>query len=151
SSSQVLTGFSLQYGSATGNFGAASNQIYAFPAGTTIPAGAYLLIQCGSVGAAGGPFPVPADLTTGNLSMGAASGKVALCNITTGLGCGATATTCTLPSASIIDLVSYGVSNNAEGGATVNNGVALVNTQGCVRKTLGCTDTDNNNADFDVI
>ena len=33
----------------------------------------------------------------------------------------------------------------------MNNGTALVNTQGAVRKTNGCTDTDNNNNDFDVV
>ncbi|HZT61273.1 MAG TPA: lamin tail domain-containing protein [Pyrinomonadaceae bacterium] len=33
-----LTGFSLQYGSSTGNFGSSSTNIYAFPAGTTIAA-----------------------------------------------------------------------------------------------------------------
>jgi len=137
---QDISGFSLQYGSATGNFGNTATQIFAIPAGTTIPAGGYLLI------------PVTPDLSSTNLSMGAASGKVALVNNSTALGCGATATTCTLPAANIIDLVSYGASNNAEGGVTVNNGVALPsNTNGCVRKTNGCTETDNNNADFEVI
>jgi hypothetical protein len=56
-----------------------------------------------------------------------------------------------LPNANIVDLVSYGVSNNAEGGATVNNGVALTSTQGAVRKNSGCQDTDNNNNDFTVV
>ncbi len=148
---QLLTGFSIQYGSSTGNFGNTASQIYAFPAGTSIPAGGYLLIQCGSAGAAGTAFPVTPDLITANLAMSAASGKVALANQATGLGCGATATSCTLPHAAIIDLVSFGASNNAEGGVSVNNGIALNNTQGSVRKTLGCTDTDNNNLDFDVI
>jgi len=148
--SQLLTGCSIQYGSATGNFGASATNIYAFPAGTSIAPGGYLLIQLGTPGTAGVALPVTPDIITTNLAMGAASGKVALANVATGLGCGATATTCTLPHASIIDLVSYGVSNNGEGGTTVNNGAALTNTQGSVRKTLGCTETDNNNLDFDV-
>ncbi len=149
--SQSLTGFSIQYGSATGNFGSVTTNIYAFPAGTSIPAGGYLFIQVGGAGTVGAAFPVTPDIITSNVVMSASSGKVALANITTALGCGATATTCTLPHANIIDLVSYGASNNAEGGATVNNGVALTNTQGCVRKTLGCTETNNNNLDFDVV
>jgi hypothetical protein len=148
---QSLTGFSIQYGSATGNFAATATNLYAFPAGTSIPAGGYLLIQVGGAGTVGAALPVTPDLITTNLTMSAASGKVALASQATSLACGATATTCTLPSASIIDLVSFGASNNGEGGTTVNNGTALNNTQGAVRKTLGCTETDNNNLDFDVV
>lgn len=148
---QVLTGYSLQYGSSGGNFGASASQIYEFPAGTSIPAGGYLFIQLGSMGGGGSAFPVTPDLTSPNLSMAATSGKVALCNTITALGCGATAGPCTLPNAAIIDLVAYGAANNAEGGTSVNSGSALTNTQGCVRKTNGCTETDNNNADFDVV
>lgn len=148
---QVLTGFSIQYGSATGNFGSVATNVYAFPAGTSIAAGKYLLIQFGAAGTVGAALPVTPDIITPNLTMSASSGKVALANIATALGCGATATTCTLPSSSIIDLVSFGAANNGEGGTTVNNGVALSNTLGGVRKTLGCTDTDNNNLDFDVV
>ncbi len=148
---QLLTGYSIQYGSATGNFGSATTNVYAFPAGTSMPAGSYLLIQCGAAGTGGAALPVAADIITGNLTMSAASGKVVLSNQAAALGCGATATACTLPSASIIDLVAYGTANNAEGGTSVNNGTALVNTQASVRKNNGCTDTDNNNADFDVI
>ncbi|MBV9927729.1 MAG: lamin tail domain-containing protein [Acidobacteria bacterium] len=150
-STVVLTGYSLQYGAATGNFGSVSTNIYSFPAGTSIPAGKYLFVQLSSAGTVGGNFPVSPDLTTTNLTMSAASGKVALANTTTALGCGATATPCTLPDARIVDLVSYGASNNGEGGTTVNNGTALTNTQGAVRKSNGCTDTDNNNSDFDVV
>lgn len=148
---QSLNGTSIQYGSATGNFGSAVTNVYAFPAGTTIPAGGYLLIQCGPTGTAGAAFPVTPDLITSNLTMSGASGKVVLANQATALGCGATATACTLPNASIIDLVAYGTSNNAEGGVSVNNGVALTSVQGAVRKTNGCTETDNNNADFTVV
>jgi hypothetical protein len=142
---------SIQYGSSTGNFGASTANIYAFPAGTNIPAGGYLLIQLGTTGTGGSAFPVTPDLVTTNLSMAAGSGKVALVNQTTALGCGATATPCTLSNPVFIDVVSYGASNNGEGGTTVNNGVALTATQGCVRKNNGCTDTDNNNNDFDVV
>ena len=34
---QVLTGWSLQYGSSTGQFASSAANLYAFPAGTTIP------------------------------------------------------------------------------------------------------------------
>ena len=148
---QSLTGFSLQYGSATGNFGSTASNVYAFPAGTSMAPGSYLLIQCSAAGSAGAALPVTPDIITGNLSMSGTNGKVVLTNQATALGCGATATTCTLPSATIIDLVAYGTANNAEGGVSVNNGASLTSTQGSVRKNNGCTDTDNNNADFDVV
>lgn len=149
---QDISGFSLQYGSSTGNFGNAANQIYVFPAATTIAPGKYLLIQLGAAGTGGADLPVVPDFTSTNLSMSATSGKVALVNISTAVGCGATANPCALPGANFVDVVAYGASNNAEGGASVNNGVALpANTNGGVRKTNGCTDTDNNNSDFDVV
>jgi hypothetical protein len=150
-STQLLTGFSLQYGSATGNFGSSAGNIYAFPAGTSMPAGSYLLIQLGPTGSVGAALPVTADLVTTNLTMSGASGKVVLANQATTLACGATATLCTLPGSAIIDLVAYGIATNAEGGVSANNGVALTATQGSVRKTNGCQDTDNNNSDFDVV
>jgi hypothetical protein len=145
-STQLLTGYSLQYGSATGNFGSP----YAFPAGTSIPAGGYLFVQLGTVGTVGANFPLTPDLVNTTINMAAASGKIALANQATAVGCGATATACTLPNALLIDVVSYGASNNAEGGSTVNNGVGLTNVQGSIRKTNGCQDTDNNNNDFTV-
>ena len=148
---QSLTGFSIQYGSSTGQFASTAGNLYAFPAGTSIPAGGYFLIQCSGAGTAGAALPVTPDLITPNLTMSGTNGKVALANQATTLSCGATATPCTLPNAAIIDLVAWGTANNAEGGTSVNNGVAITSVQGSVRKTLGCTDTDNNNADFDVI
>ena len=71
---QSLTGYSLQYGSSSGQFGSSATNIYAFPAGTSIPAGKYLLIQLGPAGTAGAAFPVTPDLVTGNLTMAAGSG-----------------------------------------------------------------------------
>ena len=90
--------------------------------------------------------------------MSASSGKVAL--VTSGLAintCGATATPCNATQlAFIVDWVAWGAAGNGtagngEGGTSVNNGAAINSTQGGVRKNSGCQDTDNNNADFDVI
>jgi len=145
---QDISNFSLQYGSATGNIGSSASQIYGFQANSSIPAGAYLLVQLGAAGAAGADLPVLPDLISANLNLGGAGGKVALCNVLTGLGCGATAGPCTLPSTSIIDIVSWGTGNNAEGGANVGT---LSITTGAVRKVNGCQDTDNNLTDFDVV
>jgi len=143
-----ITGYSVQYGSSTGQFGSSATNIFTFPATTTIAAGKYLLVKLGSTGTAGGTFS--ADITTTNLSMSASSGKIALVTSGTALGCGATATPCTLPDARIVDLVAWGAANNGEGGTTANNGVALDSTKGAIRKLNGCQETNNNNNDFTV-
>ena len=155
STSQSLNGLSLQYGSATGNFGSSATNIFALPDVTLAP-GQYYLVQLSAAGSGGVALPVTPDAATTNLSMSGTSGKVALANIITTLGCGATATPCTFPNANIIDWVAWGAAGNGtagngEGGTSVNNGAALTSTQGAVRKAGGCTDTDNNNADFDVV
>lgn len=146
-----LNGLYLQYASASGAFGSASTLIYTLPTSATLQPGKYYLVQLGTVGTVGAVLPVTPDTATTNLNMAQASGKVALTNTGVALGCGATATPCSLPDSRIIDLVSWGASNNAEGGVTVNNGAAFVNTQGSVRKSNGCQDTNVNNADFDVV
>ena len=139
------------YGSATGQFGSSSGNIFALPTGVTLSPGQNYLIQLSSPGTGGVALPVTPDATTTNLSMSGTNGKVALTNGLTPNSCGATATPCTLPNAQIVDLVSWGTANNAEGGASTNGGASLTATQGNVRKGAGCTDTDDNNADFDVI
>lgn len=151
SSPQSLNGLSLMYGSATGQFGSSATNIFVLP-NVTLQPGQYFLVQLSSPGTGGAALPVTPDASTTNLSMSGTNGKVALVTAAfTGNTCGATATPCTLPNANIIDLVSYGVSNNAEGSAPTNGGASLTATQGNVRKGNGCQDTDNNNADFDVV
>ncbi len=147
-----LTGWSLQYGSSTGNFGSSAANDYPFPNGTIIQPGKYLLLQLGAAGSGGITLPTVPDLvySTG-LNMSGSSGKLALVKIATALGCGATATPCSLPNVNIEDLVAYGAANNAEGGISVNNGVALTSQQGGIRKGAGCQDTDVNNDDFNVV
>jgi len=150
-----LTGWSLQYGSATGYFASSAANLYAFPAGTTIQPGKYLLMQMGAAGSVGIALPVTPDLIyLNNFNMSGSSGKVALTNINTALGCGATAAPCTLPHANIIDLIAYGTSNNAEGGLPVlgsGTAGAFLTSEGGVRKGGGCQDTDVNVNDFDVL
>lgn len=145
---QDISNFSLQYGSATGQFGSTATNIYVFPAGTTIAPGGYFLVQFGTAGTAGAPLPVTPDLITTNLTMSGTNGKVALASQSTALGCGATATPCTLPAANIIDVVAYGSANNFEGSGAVP---VLSTTTGAVRKNNGCQDTNNNLGDFDVV
>ncbi len=96
-SSVDIGGWSVQYGSSSGNFGSSSSNIFAFPVGTVIQPGKYLFVQLGTVGTTGAAFPITPDIATTNLNLSASSGKVALANLSTALGCGATATPCTLP------------------------------------------------------
>jgi DNA/RNA endonuclease G (NUC1) len=153
---QSLSGLSLYYGSATGNFASQISNAYALP-NVSVDPGQYYLVQLGSTGSAGAAFPVTPDATTPNLALSGTSGKVALVSTLAQNVCGSTATPCSAAQlAQIVDWVAYGAAGNGaagngEGGTSVNNGVAINSTQGSVRKTLGCTDTDNNNADFDVV
>ncbi|MGA2854817.1 MAG: lamin tail domain-containing protein, partial [Verrucomicrobiota bacterium] len=140
----ALTGWSLQYASAAGNF-TGGNQLYAIPSGTSIPPGGYLLVQCGSPGSGSG-FPVTPDLVTTFLNIDPDSGKVALANVNTALG-----TVSSLPDNRIVDFVGFGAANLGEGNTTVNGGVPLNSMQASVRKMSGCQDTDDNKADFDVV
>ena len=154
---QSTAGLSLMYGSATGQFGSSATNIFALPT-TTINPGQYYLVQLSTAGTGGTAFPVTPDATTTGLSMSGTSGKIALVTSSfAGNTCGATATPCNAAQlAAIVDWVAYGAAGNGtagngEGGTSVNNGAALTSTQGSVRKNGGCTDTDNNNADFDIL
>ena len=157
SSPQSLDTLSLYYGAATGNFASAAGNAFALP-NVTLNPGQYYLVQTGTVGTVGAPLPVTPDATTTNMNMSATNGKVALA--TSGLAintCGSAATPCSPAQlALLVDWVAYGAAGNGtagngEGGTSVNNGASLTNVQGGVRKTAGCTDTDDNNLDFDVV
>lgn len=148
---QSLNGLSLMYGSAAGQFGGSATNVFALPTGVTLQPGQYYLVQLSSAGSGGAALPVTPDAVTGNLSMSGSSGKIALTNGLAANSCGATATPCTLPNAQIIDLVAYGAASNAEGGAATNGDSALTSSQGSVRKSSGCQDTDNNNNDFTIV
>lgn len=145
SSPQSLNGLSIMYGSTTGQFGSVANNAFALPNATLQP-GQYFLIAM-TAGTVGGVLPVSAD-ATGGLSMSGTGGKVALTSGLAANNCGGSSTPCPIPSSSIIDLVAYGGANNAEGGSAVS---ALSTTTMAVRKNSGCTDTDNNLNDFDVV
>ena len=141
-----LGGRSLQYASATGtgNFGI-TNQLTVLPSVTLNP-GQYFLVQEAG-GAVGAPLP-PADLvvTTGVINMSGSAGKVALVNSTVTLGCNGGSTLCSPAQlALIVDLIGYGSANFFEGAAAAPG---LTATAAALRANGGCTDTDNNAADF---
>lgn len=127
-----LDGWSVQYAAATGS----TWQVTALAG--TLPAGAALLIGQASGGPNGSSLDVDID---GTIALAAGAGKVALVASTTTL-----AGACP-DSSSIVDLVGYGSANCFEGSGAVP---ALGNALAAIRRERGCTDTDQNAADFAV-
>ncbi|MCA1780846.1 MAG: ExeM/NucH family extracellular endonuclease [Dermatophilaceae bacterium] len=141
-----LTGMSIQYASATGtgNLGANSGQLTELPNVTLQPGQYYLVQQAG--GTTGVPLPTPDLFDATPIAMAAGAGKVALATGTTSLGCNGGSTPCSADQlARIVDLVGYGSANFFEGSAAAPG---LSNTTAALRSGGGCTDTDDNVADF---
>ncbi|MFN0160465.1 MAG: ExeM/NucH family extracellular endonuclease [Burkholderiales bacterium] len=131
-----IGGWSLQYASATGS--AWGSNVFALPAATVQP-GQYFLVQLAA--GSGGTQNLPAPDATGALALGATAGKVALVTSTTALS-GANPAP-----GSYEDLVGYGASAN---GSETAPTASLSNTTAALRRAAGCTDANNNGADFDV-
>ena len=114
-----------------------------------IPPGGYQLIQ-EAAGANSLATPLPDPNATGAAAMSGTSGKVALVTNTNSLTCTTVAACQALhvPAGPIADYVGYGTA------ATVFEGTGgtatLSNTTAAFRKGGGCTDTDDNAADFVV-
>jgi hypothetical protein len=147
-----LDGLSLQYASATGTgfLGANSGQLTELPA-VSLDAGHYFLVREASNITPDPVSNVPADYTgdATPVNMSATSGKVALVTGTTSLGCNGGTTVCPADAlARIVDLVGYGGANFFEG--TTGPTAAPSTTNAVFRKNGGCTDTDDNAADFTV-
>ncbi len=136
-----LSGWTIEYGSATGNWGSSAPNIFTFPQGATIAPCSYVLVGQGVPGSGGAPLAPPADYS-GNLTISATSGKVALFNaVQANVACGAEA------GGTLVDKVSFGTGNCPE----VANVAALNNTAAAVRNSGGLADTDNNSSDFTVV
>jgi uncharacterized protein len=130
-----LSGWTVQYASATGNTWRAT------PLSGILPPGQYLLIELARGNRGGLDLPAP-DIK-GSLSLASKSGKVALVNSIAALTC----STPFLPNPSILDLVGYGSANNFEG---VGAATHLSTSTAALRKEGGCVDTDNSTADFAI-
>lgn len=140
----TINSWSLQYTSATGT-GLFSQQSITTINGVTLQPGQYYLIQLASNGSSGSALPTP-DLTNTSLNMANNAGKVVLVTGTAGLACNGSSTPCNASQlARIVDLVGYGSANFYEGAGAAP---AISSTTAAIRKNGGCTDTDNNNADF---
>ena len=127
-----LAGWSVQYASATGS----TWQVTAL-AGTVQPGGYYLVQEAAG---AGGTTPLPTPDASGSIAMSGSNGKVVVANSATALS-GANPA-----DASIVDVVGYGTANFFEGSAAAPG---LNNTTSDSRAGNGCTDTDDNAADFE--
>jgi uncharacterized protein len=134
-----LTGTSVQYASATGNFNGV------LPLVGTIQPNSFFLIRFGT-GGANGTFTLTPDQTgtgSGNLNLSATNGKVALVNQTTALG----TNPATEVGAPFIDYVGYGSADNFEGaGAAAVGSNTLSNFRNFA--AFQAIDTNNNNLDF---
>ena len=137
--SVTLSGYTLQYASPTGAFGASNLQT--LPDITILP-GQYFLIQesQGTGGTTALPTPdlIPTEEANGAiLTMGGTNGKVVLANNNTLV---------TSPTDSnVVDYVAYGTATAFEG---TGPAPALSNTTAALRASNGCQDTNNNAADF---
>lgn len=146
-----LNGWSVQYASTSGANWASTN----LP-NVTIQPGKYYLIQQAAGAGTPGALPTP-DLvgstcgctfdaaatvaSTTGIAMAGTNGKVILVNSTT------QETTTNPAGAQIIDKVGYGSANGFEGAAAT---AVLSNSTAAIRNNAGCTDTNNNGADFTV-
>ncbi|HEV8384875.1 MAG TPA: lamin tail domain-containing protein, partial [Candidatus Acidoferrales bacterium] len=128
-----VNGWSVQYASSTGS----SWQVTALT-GVVAP-GKYYLVQESS----GGPgIALPTPDATGSTNLAASAGKVLLVTNSTPLSG-------TCPTGSqIIDFVGYGSGTNCFEGSGPTG--APSNTTADLRKNFGCTDTNDNAADFTV-
>jgi hypothetical protein len=132
----TITGWSVQYASATGTSWAKANLT------GTIPTGGYYLVQL-ATGTVTSGANLPTPDATGTMNMSGASGTVALVTNQSLLSCGGS--TACLPNASIHDFVGYGSAVQFEGSGaapTLSNSTAGFRTGG------GCNDTNSNAADF---
>jgi uncharacterized protein len=126
-----VAGWSVQYASAAGTSWQRTELT------GSIPAGGYYLVKQADGGNAAAPA-LPDPDATGTIAMSGSAGKVALV-------ANATALSGACPTGNV-DFVGFGsTASCAEGSAPTAN---LTNTTAALRADGGCTDTDNNAADF---
>ena len=136
-----VNGYSVQYASSTGNF---TGKADITGTGFVVQPGRYLLLRVGTAATGAGAntpdVPNP-DITSPSPSLAQASGKVALVNNGTLIAGNFTST-------AIIDLVGYGAAATKFEGTGATGNLSIITS--ALRKNSGCTDSDNNTADFDV-
>ncbi len=131
-----ISGWSLQYTSATG----VSWSSQKLNLNGTIPPGGYYLIRLAGGTTNGAEIPTPD--ATGGFNLSATAGKIALVSSTTALSGNCP----TGPQ--IVDFVGYGSTADCSEGSGPT--LTLSNTTSGLRRNDGCTDTNNNAADFEI-
>ncbi len=152
----AVTGYSIQYAGTSSNFGTNKTNI---TTGTIAPGKYFLIKGDAGTGCSGSPCgsPLPAVDTVGSINLAGTSGKVALVAATTFLA----SATCpgddlsspfNLNDAAVADFVGYGStaanSSNCYEGSAPTSAPASNNMSADFRRAGGCTDTDDNAADF---
>ena len=125
-----ITGWTIQYASATGTVWSTTTLI------GVVPPGHYYLVKQSSGG--GGSTGLPAPDAIGTINLGAADGKLALVNTNVVLTGG------TPSSPTIVDLLGYGAADFSESAPAS----AMSNTTATFRGHGGCDETNDNLADF---
>ena len=130
-----VSGWSVQYASATGTTWAVTTL------SGSIPAGGFYLVQEGP--GAAGTVDLPTPDANGTIMMAAGAAKVALVNTANAL-----TGSCPTTSATVIDFVGYGSTANCFKGTGPT--ATLTNTTAAIRKSAGQQNTNDNAADFAV-
>ena len=131
-----LSGWSVQYASATGTSWSVTNLT-----DITLQPGQYYLVW--ESAGTGGTIDLPAADATGAITMSSSAGKVLVANTTAA----ATAADGSGLGSSRIDVISYGATATPTEGTPT---AVLTNTTAAIRNGNGCTDTDNNASDFNT-
>lgn len=131
-----LNGWSVQYAGSTGTSWQKTDLT-----NVTLQPGQYYLIK--QADGAGAVPPITNQDATGTIPMSGTNGKVALVDNNTLIANG---TSC--PTANIVDFLGYGTATNCFETAPTAN---LSNTTAALRKDNGCTETDNNSSDFEIV
>ncbi len=129
-----ISDWSVQYASSTGSSWSITN----IPASTTLQPGQYYLIA--EAAGSGNAAALPTPDVSGSITMSGSKGKVALVNTTTSL-----TGSCPTSNSSVVDFIGFGSANCSEGSGAAPT---LSNSTAALRADDGCTDTNNNNADF---
>jgi len=129
-----IGGWSVQYSSATGT----SWQVTPLGASVTLQPGQYFLIQ--QAAGSGGTVDLPTPDASGTIAMAGSGGKLALVSNTTALSGNCPSGT------AIVDFLGFATTANCYEGS--GPAPAPSNTTASLRKADGCTDTDDNAADF---
>jgi len=130
---QSVAGFSVQYTSAAGTSWNTTSLT------GSIPAGGYYLVQEAAGTTTTASLHTPD--ATGTLALSGTTGKVALVSNRTALS-----GSCATILSSVIDFVGFGTTANCFEGSSAT--VSLTNTTAALRSNNGCTDTNQNGADF---